>query len=117
MHPDLAARSRITSKPINSKLNMAKENDLPALCSLHDFLKQDFDFVIVGGGTAGLAVAARLSENPNIHVGVLEAGKAHVGDPLISIPALHGKTSKNPKYDWMHNTVPQVCHLKGLLRT
>lgn len=34
-----------------------------------------FDYVIIGGGTAGLVLAARLSENPAIQVVVLEAGE------------------------------------------
>ena len=33
-----------------------------------------FDYVIIGGGTAGLVLAGRLSEDPNISVAVLEAG-------------------------------------------
>lgn len=34
-----------------------------------------FDYVIIGGGTAGLTLAARLTENPEIQVVILEAGK------------------------------------------
>ena len=34
-----------------------------------------FDYVIIGGGTAGLILAARLTENPEVHVVVLEAGE------------------------------------------
>ena len=34
-----------------------------------------FDYVIIGGGTAGLVLAARLTENPAVQVVVLEAGE------------------------------------------
>jgi choline dehydrogenase len=34
-----------------------------------------FDYVIIGGGTAGLVLAARLTENPDVQVAVLEAGE------------------------------------------
>ena len=65
----------------------AHGNVLPALAlNADDFLKHEYDFVIIGGGTAGLAVAARLSENPDVTVGVLEAGKNKLNDFLVDTP-------------------------------
>ncbi|CAD0041708.1 unnamed protein product [Aureobasidium pullulans] len=59
-------------------------NSLPALCACaRGFLDETYDIIIIGGGTAGLAVAARLTEDPNIMVGVLEAGKSRLDDPLV----------------------------------
>ncbi len=82
--------------------------DLPVLSCLEEFLKHEYDFVIVGGGTAGLVVAARLSENPSCQVGVLEAGAANIFDPMIMVPALCFQLPGNPQYDWAHKTIPQV---------
>lgn len=82
--------------------------NLPALSSLDDFLKHQYDFIIIGGGTAGLVMAARLTEIPNIFVGVLEAGAANIGDPMIMMPAMYVKTIGDPKYDWNHKSVHQV---------
>ena len=81
---------------------------LPALKSLEDFLHGSFDYIVVGGGTAGLAVAAHLTEDPNITVGVLEAGAAKLGDQNIMCPAAFGQLVGNPEYDWLIQTVPQV---------
>jgi choline dehydrogenase-like flavoprotein len=77
-------------------------------CSLADFLQVSYDYIIVGGGTAGLLLAARLSEDPSVNVGVLEAGKDHTQNTLVSTPGLFTQMVGDPEYDWMMNTVPQV---------
>ncbi|CAE6426147.1 unnamed protein product [Rhizoctonia solani] len=64
-----------------------------------DFSSQGFDYVVVGGGTAGLTLAARLSDNPKVSVGVIEAGPYYENDPLINTPALAGQLPGNAKYD------------------
>ena len=61
---------------------MTISSSTPALCSLDDFLSHDYDYLVVGGGTAGLCIAARLTENPEVKVGVLEAGANRIDDPL-----------------------------------
>ncbi|KAJ6622056.1 alcohol oxidase [Mycena sp. CBHHK59/15] len=66
-----------------------------------------FDFVVVGGGTCGLTLAARLTENPEVSVLVLEAGPANLDDPNILTPALFGIHYNNPQYDWGFTTVKQ----------
>ncbi len=68
----------------------------------------DYDFVIIGGGTSGLVVAAKLSENPETQVLVLEAGQDHTEDPRVKIPALY-ETLKNTEADWSFRSLPQVC--------
>lgn len=86
-------------------LNGHSESLLP---SVEQFLEQTYDFVVVGGGTAGLAIAARLTENPNVTVGVIEAGKNRLGDMFVDTPAMFLQMLGNPEYDWMMFTTPQV---------
>jgi choline dehydrogenase-like flavoprotein len=87
---------------------MASSQPLPTIPQLvaSDFVSRKFDYLIVGGGTAGLAVAARLSEDPTLTVGVLEAGPAGLGERTIEIPGLYGGTL-GTNHDWQFETVPQ----------
>lgn len=66
-----------------------------------------FDFIIVGGGTAGLVVANRLSEDPAQHVLVLEAGSDLSQDPRVKTPALI-ETLLTSEANWGFQTKPQV---------
>jgi choline dehydrogenase len=58
----------------------------------------EFDYVIVGAGSAGCTLAARLSEDPTVQVLVLEAGGRDRG-PNVKIPAAFGKQF-HTKLDW-----------------
>ncbi|PLW12555.1 hypothetical protein PCANC_18144 [Puccinia coronata f. sp. avenae] len=66
-----------------------------------------FDYIVVGGGTAGMAVASRLSEDPSLSVLVLEAGGTGINNTGISIPGLVG-TTLGTDVDWKYSTIPQV---------
>lgn len=69
-----------------------------------------FDYVIVGGGSAGCVLAARLSEDPSISVALLEAG-AKSGNLLdfwkIEMPAAFDNVWRNPKFNWMFEGEPE----------
>ncbi|KAI1033208.1 hypothetical protein LB503_008570 [Fusarium chuoi] len=63
-----------------------------------------FDFIIVGGGTAGNIVAARLAENPNARILVVEAGIGTSKDnEEIRTPGL-AMDIRGSKYDWAYKT-------------
>lgn len=69
-----------------------------------------YDFIVIGGGAAGLAVAARLSEDPSQNVLVLEAGADLTQDPRIRTPALCWSLLGSDA-DWGFQTEPQVSHI------
>ncbi|KAJ7784188.1 GMC oxidoreductase [Mycena metata] len=73
-----------------------------------DLFPKSYDYVIVGGGLAGLTLANRLTEDPTKQVLVLEAGEPHLNDSLIDIPGFLGSTVGNASYDWLFKTVPQA---------
>lgn len=70
-----------------------------------------FDYIIIGGGTAGLTVANRLTEDADIKVLVIEAGQDRTNDPLVQIPGLVVGMYGKAEYDWNFNSTPQVSRL------
>lgn len=65
------------------------------------------DIVIVGAGSAGCTLAARLSEDPNLKVTLIEAGTPSKY-PWLSIPIGYFKTVGNPAHDWQFETEPEA---------
>ncbi|MPZ00895.1 MAG: choline dehydrogenase [Actinophytocola sp.] len=67
-----------------------------------------YDYVIVGGGSAGCVLANRLSADPNTSVLVLEAGRSDwIWDPFIHMPAALTLIIGNPLYDWRYESEPE----------
>jgi choline oxidase len=73
-----------------------------------------FDYVVVGGGSAGCALAARLSEDPAVTVCLLEAGPSDVGDPAI-LRLEDWMHLLDSGYDWDYLVEPQE-HGNSFLR-
>ena len=74
-----------------------------------------YDYVVIGGGTAGLTIARRLAANSSISVAVIEAGDFYefANGNRSEVPAYatdftgNNPTQKNPYLDWYHYTEPQ----------
>lgn len=66
----------------------------------------EYDYVIVGAGSAGCTLAYRLGEDPDVQVLVLEAGGPD-RSPVIKVPLTWGLILKNRMYDWGYFTEPE----------
>ena len=68
-------------------------------------MEPEYDYIVVGAGSAGCALASRLSEDPATRVLLLEAGPADRSF-WIHLPIGYGKTMWSPKYNWCFHTDP-----------
>ncbi|KIJ22613.1 GMC oxidoreductase, partial [Sphaerobolus stellatus SS14] len=87
----------------------------PLLLSVHGALltapqqltSLNYDFVIVGAGTAGNVMANRLTEDPKVKVLVVEAGISNANNLDITVPFL-GVSAAGTSVDWNYTTTPQL---------
>src|SRR5437868_334150 len=67
-------------------------------------MADEFDFIVVGGGSAGAVIASRLSEDPACRVALIEAGERP--PEISSLPIAPPAMQLNPATDWMYTADP-----------
>ncbi|TRM59622.1 hypothetical protein BD626DRAFT_408793 [Schizophyllum amplum] len=70
------------------------------------FASSSFDYIVIGAGTAGLPLAVRLSEDPSVRVGVIDAGETAKNVDIIDVPSMVG-ADLGTIYDWNYTTEAQ----------
>jgi choline dehydrogenase len=92
-----------------SPLVQAGRRNTTASAKQEQGMSEHFDFVVVGGGSAGAIIAARLTEDAGCRVALIEAGERPPAAELL--PAACPTLQLNPETDWMYTADPGHCGL------
>lgn len=74
--------------------------------AVHTRQRDDYDVIVVGAGSAGCAIANRVSADPSIRVLIVEAGGPSAGDPAIETPG-RWVSLMGSRWDWRYETEPE----------